>query len=172
MDSKPQREHAGVSVSSVEEIKAALGDPHVLEIISRAVAAQILEPPRKEICGLQSTIRDLHAAIDVKEEQIIKLKDRVDELEQYGRRNSVRITSVPETKGESTDDIVKQICKQIDVDVTDEMIDRSHRVGKPPTAGETKSRPILVKFTSYRCKSKVMGARKKLSGIDQQQIVP
>ncbi|KAL8566785.1 hypothetical protein ACOMHN_005736 [Nucella lapillus] len=69
-------------------------------------------------------------------------------------------------KGESTDDIVKQICKHIDVDMTNEMIDRSHRVGKPPTAGEAKSRPILVKL------SKVLGARKKLSGIDRKKKFP
>ncbi|KAL8575866.1 hypothetical protein ACOMHN_014871 [Nucella lapillus] len=76
---------------------------------------------------------------------------------------------MPETKGESTDDIVKQICKQIDVDVTDGMIDGSHRVGKPPTAGETKSRPVLGHILLVQV-SKVMGARKKLSGIDQNKM--
>ena len=38
--------------------------------------------------------------------------------------------------------------------VTDEMIDRSHRVGKPGKMG----RDILVKFTSYRHKYLIMKA--------------
>ncbi|KAL8608722.1 hypothetical protein ACOMHN_067674 [Nucella lapillus] len=130
------------SAPRVEDLKAALGDPDILELISKAVAAQVVEPLRKEISGLRKTLTELHSTIESKEQQIMKLQDRVDELEQYGRRNSVRITSVPEVKGESTDDVVKALCKQIDIEIADDMIDRSHRVGRQPSVGEAKTSPI------------------------------
>ena len=46
--------------------------------------------------------------------------------------------------------------------VTDEMIDRSRRVGKPGKMG----RDILVKFTSYRQKYLIMKARSNLKNKD------
>ncbi|KAL8597411.1 hypothetical protein ACOMHN_022320 [Nucella lapillus] len=70
------------SAPRVEDLKAALGDPDILELISIAVAAQVLEPLRKEISGLRKTITEVHSTIESKEQQIIKLQDRVDELEQ------------------------------------------------------------------------------------------
>ncbi|KAL8593008.1 hypothetical protein ACOMHN_017938 [Nucella lapillus] len=160
------------SSSHMEELKAALGDPHILEMISKAVAAQVLDPLRKDILGIHSKIEGLRATIEAKDRQILKLEDRVDELEQYGRRSSIRITPVPETKGESTVDIVKQVFKEADIEVTDEMIDRSHRVGKKLSEGDAKSRPILVKCTSYRYKSMLMAAKKKLPAVDVKKLFP
>ncbi|KAL8563012.1 hypothetical protein ACOMHN_004704 [Nucella lapillus] len=101
----------------------------------------------------------------------MKLQDRVDQLEQYGRRNYVRITSVPEVKGERKDDVVKALCKQIDIEITDDMIDRSHRVGRQLSVGEAQNRPILVQFCSYRYTSMVMGARKKWANLDLKRLV-
>ncbi|KAL8573341.1 hypothetical protein ACOMHN_032803 [Nucella lapillus] len=138
------------SAPRVEDLKAALGDPDILELISKAVAAQVVEPLRKEISGLRKTLTELHSTIESNEQQIINLQDRVDELQQYGRRNYVRITSVPEVKGESTDDVVKALCEQIDIEITDDMIDRSHRVGRQPSCRRSpKPPPFMVKVCSY-----------------------
>ncbi|KAL8597410.1 hypothetical protein ACOMHN_022319 [Nucella lapillus] len=51
------------------------------------------------------------------------------------------------------------------------MIDRSHRVGRQPSVGEAQNRPIQVKFCSYRYKSMLMGARKKLANLDLKRLV-
>ncbi|KAL8577764.1 hypothetical protein ACOMHN_001633 [Nucella lapillus] len=161
LEDHPGKALGDTSFSQTEELKAVFGDPHVLEMISKAVAAQILEPLRKEIQGLRSTIEELNAKIDSKDRQIMKLQDRVDELEQYGRRNSIRITSVPEAQGESTEEVVKTIFKAVDVQITDDMIDRTHRVGRKSSEADARSRPILVKCTSYRHKSLLMAAKKR-----------
>ncbi|KAL8609191.1 hypothetical protein ACOMHN_058811 [Nucella lapillus] len=71
-----------------------------------------------------------------------------------------------------TVDIVKQVFKEADIEVTDEMIDRSHRVGKKLSEGDAKSRPILVKCTSYRYKSMLMTAKKKLPAVDVKKLFP
>ena len=58
-----------------EELKAALCDPHVLERISKAVAAQVTDQLRKEISGLREKIV-------AKDGEILLLKDQVGSLEQ------------------------------------------------------------------------------------------
>ena len=95
---------------------------------------------------------------------VAELQDRVDSLEQYSRRNNVRISGIPESTGaaENTDAVVKKVGEAIGVAVTDEMIDRSRRVGKPGKMG----RDILVKFTSYRRKYLIMKARSNLKNKD------
>ncbi|KAL8585746.1 hypothetical protein ACOMHN_040528 [Nucella lapillus] len=91
------------------------------------------------------------------------LQDKVDELEQYGRRNSVRINGVPETEGENTDEVIRRIAKEIGVDLNDSVIGRSHRVGRKAEGGMVTTRAIIVKFTSYRHKQHLFAAKKKLA---------
>ncbi|XP_052259233.1 uncharacterized protein LOC127863649 [Dreissena polymorpha] len=72
----------------------------------------------------------------------------IHDAEQYSRRTyRLRLTGIPETEGESTDDIIIKLCKQVNADIKLSDIDRSHRVGKP---GHSKSRPIIVKCATYR----------------------
>ena len=104
-----------------DDLKAALCDPDVLELISKAVAAQVSSQLRKEIAGLRDKVAE-------KDRKILFLKDQIDSLEQYSRRNCLRISPVPEVPSESTDDIVKTVAKTIGVTLPDNAIDRSHRV--------------------------------------------
>lgn len=69
-------------------------------------------------------------------------KAREDDLEQYSRRNSIRITGVEQTndKGNTDELVVNIIKKELGVDVEIKDLDRSHRVGK---AGQT--RQIIAK---------------------------
>ena len=82
-----------------------------------------------------------------KDREILFLKDQIDSLEQYSRRNCLCISPVPEVSAESTDDIVKTVVKTIGVTLPDDAIDRSHRVGKVAAGGVNRDRPSLVKFT-------------------------
>ncbi len=91
------------------------------------------------------------------EEQSRELED----VMQYVRRNTLVITGLPEQRGENTDEVIKNFtASKLDIVVKDADIDRSHRLGKP----SGKSRPIIVKLTSYNMRAKIMKARKKLKG--------
>ena len=79
------------------------------------------------------------------------LEDEIDDLEQCSRRYSIRINCVPESEGESTVVIIKSVAKATDDEVTDDMIDRSHRMG-PKSTTDHRSQATVVKFTSYRHK--------------------
>lgn len=155
---------AGRSVK--EQVKLALSDPEVLELLSKAIAAQVSHQLRNEITSLKK-------ALEQKDRDISRLQDKVDELEQYGRRTSIRISNIPELPGEDTDSIAKKIGHEIGVPLDDVTIERSHRVGRREVgSGRPASRPILVKLSSYRQKHALMGAKKKLAEVDLSKTFP
>lgn len=83
-------------------------------------------------------------------------KAREDDLEQYSRRNSIRINGVPQTTTgqEDTDQIVIDLLnKELGIDIEKRDLDRSHRVGKG------KPRQIIAKFVSHNLKVDILKKR-------------
>lgn len=127
-------------------------------------------------------VNALKQQVSVLEERLRKAevgKNKYDELEQYQRRNNIRVFGVPESSGEKTDDLLVQLFhEKMGVQVTLEQIDRSHRVGRRSEQQEgstARNRPIIVKFTSYRDRQRVFTAKKKLKGsgiIVVEDLVP
>ena len=89
----------------------------------------------------------------------LKLQD--DEREQYTRRQCLRINGVPTSPNETADDCLKQVInvfKDSGVAVPEVVLDRAHRIGRP----NGKSRPIIVKFSTWRHRTCVYRARKHI----------
>ena len=108
-----------------EELKSMFSDPVFLEAQSKALASEL----KREIEELKQQVKERDAAI-------ASLRAKVDDLEQYTSRNSVRIMGIRETSNEDTDKITIAIAKKIDID----QIDRSHRVSLKKDGG---ARPII-----------------------------
>ena len=97
-------------------------------------------------------------------QRLCKAEKELNEIQQYQRRNSLRITGIDETAGEITDVIVKKLVEEkLGVKLGDKDIERCHRVGKPNNKSK-KPRNILIKFTSYKPRSTVIKQRRKLKG--------
>ncbi|XP_039290313.1 uncharacterized protein LOC120352677 [Nilaparvata lugens] len=74
--------------------------------------------------GENNELRQRMAAIE-KETEL-----KIDDLQQYGRRTCLRFFGIPETKGESTNQIVQRVCKEkLNVELKIDNIHRTHRVG-------------------------------------------
>lgn len=129
----------------------ALSDPAVRDELKNLLLPQLskkLDDQKLEIENMKSHINNLEY--------------EVDNLQQYSRRNSLRIAGMPERENENTDNIVLKLCnEQLNVPVTSADIDRSHRVGSKP-ADSRRSRAILVKFVRYRVREQVYKARSSL----------
>ena len=125
----------------------------------------------------KGTIFDLELQLDKKEEELNnmktlmqgmttsleKLKADVNSLEQYSRRNCLRIFGVVESDGENTSELVMELARNnLQVNIEQSDIDRSHRIGRSHERGHP--RDIIVKFTSYRVRDMVIKNRKKLKG--------
>ena len=128
---------------------------------------------RSEVSGkiqqLQCTVEALRKEITEKDATIKTLKDKVatlegvaDDQEQYSRRNSLRLSGLPEISGENTVavtiDAINQRMKLDPPLIVDE-IDRMHRVGQ---VKDGENRAVLIKFATYRSRRRVFSEKSKL----------
>lgn len=96
--------------------------------------------------------------------KIVSLERKYDQLEQYTRRNSLRIYGIPESTEEDTSKLVLQLFREkMKLDIILSHIDRSHRIGVKDNK-KTKSRAIIVKFVSYQSKNLIFKNKKVLKG--------
>ena len=126
-----------------------------------AINSRVLEVLKVDRDKLQSDVR--------------KLEVELEDAKNYSRRNCLLIHGVEEERGEKTDDKVLEIVnKQLGTELTLVDIERSHRIGKfdssskkrTTRSNKKKTRPIIVKFLSYRSRGEVFANKRKLKGKD------
>ena len=98
------------------------------------------------------------------------MKIKLDEMEQYSRRNCLKITGIPEEKDENTDTLVLNVINNLILkENTEKMsineISRSHRVGKYNP--KRKARYIIIKLTTYRWRARVYGNKSNLKSYNR-----
>lgn len=146
--------------------------PQVTQIVQDSFRSQVSELINSIVqgvlAGLQSKVDSLESKVDSLETENAELKVKVEKLEtalesseQYSRRNCLKVTGVPENIECSTDEYVCNLARAIDVDISVDNIDRSHRLGKLPSVAEHRAKPrdIIVKFVSYRTRANFYKAR-------------
>ena len=117
-----------------------------------------------EIKNKDEKIQLLENRVEILEEEKESQGKEIDDLEQYSRRNCLLLHGVVETNAECTDDIIIKTCaEELGIDVKQEDLDRSHRLGKVKR-NDNKPRPIIVKFARYAVRNKVFSNKKKLKG--------
>ncbi|KAL8609226.1 hypothetical protein ACOMHN_036670 [Nucella lapillus] len=107
--------------------------------------------------------RRLHAAVT-------KLTYENDRLQQYSRRESVRIHGVKSASGETGEEVeqkVIQVFKAVGTEVKPDDLATVHRAGKEKKG----ARPILVKFISRRKRQEVMEKKKVLREKEEHKGV-
>ena len=108
---------------------------------------------QKEVYELRDIVQKKDKMITSLEDKLVLFKTKLDEHEQYTRRNSLRISGIKETGNEDVGAKVLDLCnKQLGVKITSAKIDRVHSVGPPR---QKQSRPVLVKFTTYHARQVV-----------------
>ena len=97
------------------------------------------------------------------EVKVAHLYDRIDDLEQYSRRNCLLFLGIEERDDEDTDALVLDVCNsELEVEVSLEDIERSHRLGagkhqqgewsdnaEASQRRRQRHRPIIVKLNFY-----------------------
>ena len=157
----------------------AFTDDAILEKMKTAIAPLILplkealNTTNTEIKSMKSQLAEKDSTITSMACEIADLQVRNDDLEQQGRKGSVRVFGVPvTTEGTKDTKILSVLNKQMKLDppIVIEDLEVIHRLGKPrlpPDDAEASEEPktvspIIVKFASRRVKSRVMENRKKL----------
>ena len=145
---------------------ALLNDDRVKSLFQNmfldAISAELKSRDEK-IATLQNEVKELQTVIsDMKVEKARKrekVENDLDEQEQYSRRNNLRVfLKVPESPEENTTDLIIDHGKSIGVALTPNDTSRSHRLGK---RAQGKTRPVIVKFTSYWKRKEFFDNRKE-----------
>ena len=148
--------------SFVKALSFALRDDQVRASLTDIVG----ESFRQEIAFLKAELKRKDGEIVVLQRGADTLVSRTDSLEQYTRRNSLRLTGLSETDNEDilkrTVDIMNNKMK-VEPPLSANDIDRVHRVGRRDAS---KPRSVIIKFTSYRARHIAMKHRNKKSVRD------
>ena len=151
------------------EFKAAL-DAHVEEKkveLTAFVNLKMVEdvPSSNE---LKESIKEIQKHVSQLRADNLFLKNRVDDLQQYIRRQNVRIFGVPVKHQERSKDVEELVKKLItDSGISEFSLDRAHRIGKKKKAKNNDSeeievQPIIARLTTFRDRTVFYQARKNV----------
>ena len=160
------------------DIIEAFKDPSVTEQMATAFAPY-LERIADKMCERLDTkvkiMTDQLKARDQKiqalENAVITLQLKIDDQEQYSRREALRITGIPETENENTNQLVVALCNdtlKLDTPLQDSDLARSHRSGDASKS----NRVILAKFATYKIRDHVIRARSNLKDHNKDNDSP
>lgn len=139
--------------------------------------AKEIEGLQKEVASLKVTCEEqktenksLRTEIETKVEKNEKLiQQNVNELEQYERRNNIRISGIRDSEDERTCfQTMEVVCLELNkhmagLHISPNDIDIAHRLGKYK---HDKNRNIIVRFVSRAMKIRVFKHRKELKNVD------
>ena len=161
------------ALSVFKPADGAEADPvmRAIPVIATAVAVAVGEVMRSMMKEVEERLRPISSP---KEDRLFSavrsLTYENDRLQQYSRRESVRIVGIPSSPGETAEEVEQKALKVFNdagAAVKREDIAVSHRAGKERNG----SRPILVKFVSRRTRNEVSVKKKNLKGKDGYQRV-
>lgn len=116
------------------------------------VTMEKIEGYVKEVDSLKSD----NVALKMK---VLSLESRLEDMENYSRRNCIEIQGVPEERDEDVLDVIKKVGNALDTNITEDMVDACHRLGR--RTDEKKPRGIIVKFVRRMDKEQLMKKRQQ-----------
>lgn len=182
IDQKKSRTLSGDSVTSemVDKVEMVLNDDQmkvladmmcgVLETKMSNMVKTIMNEVVKDVNTKMSSIERENSVL---KDRVKQLENRVDVLEkqgdtsnQYSRRNCLRVSGIRESDDENMDEIFKKLATELGADVDTRDIDNMHRLRhkKSRQGSTTNQRPrdIIIKFTTYRARQKMLTRRSQL----------
>jgi len=153
---------SGLGVSTQENIDVQALIQQLMPVIVGAVTAAVTEAVSR---AMEKSVSMMEKRFENAQKQVLLLRFQHDEMEQYSRRESIRVFGVEgDTAEESEVDLIRKIisiAKSIDVIIQSNDISVAHRVGK--SGG--RARPVLVKFVSRQLIKQLMMNKKKLKTV-------
>ena len=107
-------------------------------------------------------MKNMQAKIASLEDKCEYSSNHLNQLEQYSRRNCLRVFGIEEHPNENTNVAVMDLTsKYLGFKLNPSDIDRSHRIGKKE---QGKPRAIIIKFQNYNARDQCIKNRRKLKG--------
>ena len=139
--------------------------------VKKQVKDEIQKEKEKMEEDINTNFQFLENDLRSKMEVFHKSQQAHNNLEQYTRKNSIRLFGFKENDEETSPEhlAIDFFKEKLQVDVREDEIEIIHRAGKYRPEGRhnpKKARPILIKFLSHKTKARVMRAKKALKGSE------
>ena len=133
----------------------------------RTVKDEIIDLKEVIVQNLHNECNRLNNVVSEMSLKIVDLESKCNSLEQYGRRNNLEISGIPDSVDQTDlEDKVVEIFDKIGVDLSNDEIEACHRIGKSKDNSKT---TIIRLVNRKKCKSALFN-RKKLRNIDTSSI--
>ena len=120
------------------------------------------------ITRLQEDNKMLKEKVNMLESKVSDLETNCNSLEQYGRRNNLELSGIPDSvEDKDLEKTVIKIFEKIDVTVNDNDIEACHRVGKSKDGVPKKT---IVRFCNRKNSKRALYNRKRLSPSSMDSI--
>ena len=121
----------------------------------------------ERVTTAEQSFTDLESWFD---RRAFELQSEIEELEQYGRRNSLRFHNVKLGDSVDTDDVIVDLCKsKLSVEITKDDICRSHPVGRK---NRNKTRQIICRFRNWKIKNSIYSQKNPLKMTPTVYLLP
>ena len=97
---------------------------------------------------------------------------KIDDLKQYGRRENMQIHGIPESTDSVDDDgekVILKMAKDLNIELKDSDIQRAHRLGRKRINPNSRPRPIIIRFVSFKKRNEFFFAKSKLRRLKQYE---
>ncbi len=125
---------------------------------------KIVENVLKANSEIKKENESLRKEMQKLKEEIYQARKDTDNLEQYGRRDTIEISGIPRENGEDSTALVLKVGKAIGVECDGEDIEACHRIGPKKDAA------IICKFQSRKMKSEFMRRKKELKNVNSKDL--
>lgn len=138
-----------------DNFKKVLKDPEVQELLGEAIGG---------------VVNELIKENEILTKRVNELEFRLQNQEQYSRRNCAVVTGIPEPKDgkENTDDIILKLAKDMGMDLKPCDISRSHRLRSRRNKAP---RDIVFRFVSYNKRAQFFKSKKSLREKEKYKSV-
>lgn len=131
-----------------------------------------LSEAEQRISTAEDNMEAVQKTVHTHESQIDSLNSRLDDLENRHRRNNLRLVNLPETT-EGTDAVkfLEEWLREVFGASLPSpvIIERAHRIGRPPPAEQKYPRVLIMKFLNFCDRQRVMEAARKMKAVPYGQ---
>ena len=130
---------------------------------------------KKEIKSLRDELNKSKKDLKMTQSENQRLKQalnltnfKLDELEQYGRRENIRIHNISESENENDDgaDVLFKVADTLKIELDERDIQRVHRIGAKKTSKNAKPRPVIALLFLFKNETNFCLKKASLKEVD------
>lgn len=128
---------------------------------------KLMEEIKKKLAELQKENQALRENNQSLNKEVVTLRERMRNLEQYTRVNNIEISGVPETRGENISDLLSDVGAALGVEVKETDVAAAHRV---PSYRRDREPAVIVQFTARRIKEQWIAKFRQRKGLTARDV--